>query len=182
MPENREINPSKRARRAAMLCCHFARNFAYYSVFRSSTVLREEGFWLTVHGNFVDVCVLEWCKLFGNRNGKYHWQNVTLNSQEFRRQLLNMHGIDDAELKRLWNEVKSYRDNFVAHLEEDEATAIPNLNVPYLLTAFYFRALQSDFPDLQSISALPQYLDRYYNDCLKQAQEVLKYTEANRRA
>jgi len=164
-----------------MLCCHFARNFAYYSVFRSSAVLLEEGFWLTVHGNFVDVCVLEWCKLFGNRNGKYHWQNVTLNPQEFRRQLLNMHGIDEAQLEKLWNEVKDYRDDFVAHLEEDEATAIPNLNVPYLLTTFYFRALQSDFPDLQLTSTLPQYFDRYYDGCLKQAQEVLKYTEANRR-
>lgn len=99
-----------------MVCCHFARNFAYYSVFRTSPALREEGFWLTVHGNFVDVCALEWCKLFGNRNGKFHWRNVTLDPGAFRRDLLDMHGIDDAEQERLWHEVKNYRDDFVARL------------------------------------------------------------------
>lgn len=168
------MNATDRAQRAAMLCCHLARNFAYYSVFRSSSAVSVEGFWLTVHGNFLDVCVLEWCKLFGNRNGKYHWKNVTLDLDAFRSELLDMHGIDEAALKKLLNEVKSYRDKFVAHLEEQEITAIPNLNVPYLLTEFYFRKLQSDFPTLQAHGSLPQHFDQYYDHCLKEAQEVLE--------
>ena len=84
-----------------MLCCHYARNFAYYSVFRSSPALGEEGFWLTVHGNFVDVCVLEWCKLFGNRHGKYHWRNVMPDPEAFRQELLALHRINDATLHAL---------------------------------------------------------------------------------
>ncbi len=117
MPENVRMNATERARRAALLCCHFARNFAYYSVFRSSHLLDKEGFWLTIHGNFVDVCVLEWCKLFGNRNGKYHWKNVMPDPDIFKGKLLSSHGIDDAALEKLWNEIKDYRDDFVAHLE-----------------------------------------------------------------
>lgn len=173
------MNASDRARRAAMLCCYFARNFAYFSVFRSSPALREDGFWLTVHGNFVDVCVLEWCKLFGNRNGKYHWMNVTSDPETFRRELLDVHGIDDAELKRLWNEGKDYRDDFVAHTETQETTSVPKLNVPYLLVKFYFRRLQSDFPALIACEKLPQHFDRYYDNCLKLAQEVLPSTKAD---
>lgn len=98
-----------------------------------------------------------------------------LDPDVFRRELLDMHGIDDAELESLWNEVKNYRDEFVAHLEEQETTPIPNLNVPYLLTAFYFRRLQSDFPTLQSDTSLPQHFDRYYDRCLEQAQEVSQH-------
>ena len=168
------MNASDRARRAAMLCCHFARNFAYYSFFRSSSIFGVEGFWLTVHGNFLDVCVLEWCKLFGNRNGKFHWKNATLDPNAFRRELLNTHGIDDAALDKLWNEMKNYRDDFVAHLDEQETTAIPNLNGPYLLTTFYFEKLQSDFTALQTHSSLPQQIYQYYDLCLKQADEVLQ--------
>ncbi len=166
-----------RARRAALLCCHFARNFAYYSVLRSSSLLSTEGFWLTVHGNLIEVCVLEWCKLFGNRNGKYHWQNVMPDPILFRSEMISLHGIDDAELDRLWKEMKNYRDDFVAHLEAQETTQIPNLNVPYLLLAFYFRALQASFPVLIADSSLPQHFDRYYDQCLAEAKAVMKQAQ-----
>lgn len=116
---------TNRPQNAALLCCHFARNFAYYSVFRQSPHLGETGFWLTVHGNFIDICVLEWCKLFGNRNGIYHWQRTLTDPDRFRHELLNSHGIDEARLKRLWKEVKDYRDGFVAHSEEQETTPHP---------------------------------------------------------
>ena len=168
------MSTTDRARRAAWLCCHFARNYAYYVVFRNSSLLNKEGFWLTVHGNFADVCVLEWCKLFGNRNGKYHWKNVMPNPDLFRRELLSLHHIDDAALEKLWKEVKDYRDDFVAHLEEQETTRIPNLAVPNLLIAFYFRAIQANFLALKAESSLPLHLDRYYAQCLAEAKDVLQ--------
>lgn len=179
MLETTHMNATDRARRAATLCCHFARNFAYYSVFRKSALLNEEGFWLTVFGDFVDVCVLEWCKLFGNRNGKYHWQNVLPDPDAFRRDLC-LYGISEIELKRQWNAVKDYRDHFVAHLEEQETTAIPDLNRLHLLTEFYFEKLQASFPVLQEEDSLPPHFDRYYDRCLKQAQEVLQQFDGGR--
>lgn len=166
-----------RARKAAFLCCHFERNFAYYSTFRRSRLLREEGFWLTVHGNFVDVCVLEWCKLFGNRNGKYHWQNIFSSPAQFRQELLTLHSIDDARLEMLWNEVKDYRDDFVAHLEDRESTPLPNMNIHHLLIEFYYRKLQATFPQLRYDDALPTDMDRYYRDCLTEAKQVLALAE-----
>lgn len=96
------------------------------------------------------------------------------NPDLFRRELLSLHGFDDAELERLWNEVKDYRDDFVAHLEEQETTRIPNLNIPYLLIAFYFRALQASFSVLETNSSLPLHFDRYYDQCLTEAKGVLQ--------
>jgi hypothetical protein len=37
-------------------------------------------FWREVHANFFDICILEWCKLFVDRNrhewGEHHWRRV----------------------------------------------------------------------------------------------------------
>ena len=178
MPSNKQMTPTDRARKAALLCCHFARNFAYYSVFRKSPDIGKEGFWLTIHGNFIDACVLEWCKLFGNRNGNFHWRNTLALPETFRLEILSAHGIDETALKKLWNEVKNYRDDFVAHTEEQETTVIPNMNVPYLLVAFYFRKLQLEFPTLQTNKSLPAHFDRYYDSCLKEAEGALLHANS----
>ena len=166
-----------RPQNAALLCCHFARNFAYYSVFRQSPHLGETGFWLTVHGNFIDICVLEWCKLFGNKNGIYHWRRTLTDPERFCLELLNSHGINETELKRLWKEVKDYRDDFVAHSEKQETTPIPNMNIPYLLVEFYFRKLLLDFPTLQTNSSLPAHFDQYYDARLKEAEVELLHAK-----
>lgn len=100
------------------------------------------------------------------------------NPDLFRRDLLNLHGIDDAELEQLWNEVKNYRDDFVTHLEDQETTQIPNLNVPYLLVSFYFRALQSTFPALRTTSALSLGFDRYYDERLAAAKGILQHVNS----
>jgi hypothetical protein len=175
--ENKTMDANERALRSALLCCHFARNFAYYSVLRSSRLLREEGFWLTVYGNFLDVCVLEWCKLFGNRNGEYHWGKVVSDPSALKREFLRLYGVDDVSFRELWDKIKDYRDDFVAHLEEQETTVIPNVNVAYQLTAFYFTKLQTMFPSIQGESSLPTDFYKYYDLCLKQAKDVLVHAE-----
>ena len=177
MPKNTGISSADRARRAALLCCHFARSFAYYSIFQRSPDLDKEGFWLTIHGNFVDVCVLEWCKLFGSDSGEYYWKKTLSAPDVFKRELLDMHHINNAALDIIWKEIKDYRDKFVAHSEHHETTIIPNLNVPYLMVGFYFGKLQSEFPALQEDSSLPRHFDRYYDCCLKEAEEVLRHSK-----
>lgn len=162
------------ATKAAFLCCHFARNYAYYAVFKRSKLLHEEGFWLTVQGNFVDVCVLEWSKLFGNTNGKYHWKNVVRDPSAFKSKMFDRHRLDQNKFHELWLKVKNYRDDFVAHLEEQETTVTPSLSVPYLLVGFYFRELQSDFPMLRTNNELPEHFDRYCKRCREQAEKVLQ--------
>ncbi|MEO8441757.1 MAG: hypothetical protein ABI547_04675, partial [Betaproteobacteria bacterium] len=36
-------------------------------------------FWRVIHGNFLDIAVIEWCKLFGSddkEHQKAHWKNL----------------------------------------------------------------------------------------------------------
>lgn len=171
------VSNSNRAKSAALVCCHFARNLAYYNASQKVLTLDKEGFWLTVTGNFVDVCVLEWCKLFGNRNGKCHWQKVLKQPDVFKQDLLNMHHLDESDLRKLWTTIKDYRDSFVAHVEDQETTPAPYMTVPYLLVNFYFTRLQSEFAELQSLDCLPKYMDRYFDSSLSEAEEVFRFNK-----
>jgi hypothetical protein len=61
-------------RRVVLLCSHFMRNLAYYRTgqrfpdgWKAKPLVPTAPFWRTVNGNFIDVCVLEWCKLFGDK-------------------------------------------------------------------------------------------------------------------
>jgi hypothetical protein len=59
--------PDERRRRIVRLCCSFMRNLAYHRAGLSAGVQSnllnpthpQGGFWLDVHGNFLDTCVLD---------------------------------------------------------------------------------------------------------------------------
>ncbi|HKI44605.1 MAG TPA: hypothetical protein VKA08_04635, partial [Balneolales bacterium] len=68
------MNENQRLRRVALLCAHFMRNLAYYRAGWGDGALKKKTeFWITVNGNFYDICVLEWCKLFADKNDKHCW-------------------------------------------------------------------------------------------------------------
>lgn len=163
------LPPSQRADRAAWLCCHFTRNFAYYTAAMQHLPQDRQGLWLTVTGDLLDICVLEWCKLFGNRNGKYHWKQVTLDPTSFLSALLNTHHLSQKELDAIYGEIKRYRDDFVAHTEESEITQVPAMSTPYLLVSFLYERTLHDFPHLRARDSLPTDLSAYYDEHLQEA-------------
>jgi len=100
---------------------HFLRNAAYYRAFNAAPQpRRREQFWRAVNGNFIDICVLEWCKLFGDLNAMHHWSTCVTDERQFCVGLywnvgLNQQGFEDYRL-----ELRVYRDKFVAHLDEPQ--------------------------------------------------------------
>lgn len=174
------MSPSDRAENAALICCHFARNLAYYNATRTVLPLGREGFWLTIPGNFIDISVLEWSKLFGNQNGTCHWKKVLKQSEEFKQDFMACHHLDDATWTNLWKNVKDYRDDFIAHVEDQKTTPVPCMTVPYLLVKFYFERLQSEFSELLSLDNLPRSMDTYYDSNLFEAKMILAACRATR--
>ena len=67
------LTRGKRLRRVVIVCASFGRNLAYYRVGQEKGRAvhpedqRHASFWRQVNGNFLDLCVLEWCQLFGER-------------------------------------------------------------------------------------------------------------------
>jgi hypothetical protein len=100
----------------------------------------DRDFWVRLNGNFLDVAVLEWCKLFADNNGKHHWSCTF--KKEWNKQLFAKMGMSQSKFKKELELVSVYRNKFVAHLDDPIA-----MNYPY--TEFM----------LTSVS--------YLHDCLK---------------
>jgi len=136
-----------RLRRVVTLCQSVARNLAYYRVgwreeFRSisdySLHPQSANFFRVANGNFIDTCVLEWCKLFADKRGKHCWTNVVGDKIGFKAELLQYLRVDEAAFEGEIAIMHRYRDKFIAHLDSDEIMNIPGLDIAKRAAWFYY--------------------------------------------
>ena len=120
----------QRLRRVGKLCCHFLRNLAFYEAgWRNGELIFKDQFWVNANSNFIDVCVLEWCKLFGEKRGQQNWRKVVTDQKMFLSRLLHEVDQTEVEFESYVEEIRTYRDKFVAHLDSEEVMNIPKLSV-----------------------------------------------------
>lgn len=139
-----KLSREKRLRRVALVCCHFARNMAYYRAAREDgkRAAPASQFWFTVDNNFIDHSVLEWCKLFADDRAEQGWREVVDKAklEAFEGCLLGTLGMDATAFGAMCkDEVRSYRDKFVAHLDSEEIMTPPHLDPMWGAVRFYFR-------------------------------------------
>lgn len=156
-----QMTREQHLRRVVLLCCHFARNFAYYRAgWDGRTLRRSTNFWKTTNGNCIDHCVLEWCKLFGEPRGEHHWRQVVADPASFEKALyaaVSMNA-DDFEQYRL--KAREYRDKFVAHLDLELTAYIPHLDPAWASVRFYHaRAVKEARPEV--FTGLPLDIDEF---------------------
>ena len=117
-------------RKVVILCGHFLRNLAYYRAgWHRRTPRRTTQFWVTANGNFLDHCVLEWCKVFADVRGKHHWRKVVTDQDAFFESLLAALRINPVEFDAYTEEMRMYRDKFVAHLDLGNVMYPPRLRL-----------------------------------------------------
>lgn len=117
-----------RLRRTGILCLHCLRNAAYYRAWNAASQARRlEQFWISLNGNFIDTCLLEWCKLFGDLRALHHWSKVVSDRDDFLAGLYAATNLDETQFEAYRLEVRAYRDKFVAHLDELNNVRIPGI-------------------------------------------------------
>lgn len=161
-----------RLRRVVRLCAYFAHNMAYYRAGRDQFNKVSLDFWKVVNSNFIDMAVLEWCKLLGDRNGKHSWAKVVAEPMRFEKTMLAHLGMTADQLATYITEMRTYRDKFLAHLDD-----LPTLNIPFLDTAraaveFYHREVVEHEASAGDLVGLPTELTEYYRHCFEQAQAI----------
>lgn len=166
----------KRLRRVLILCCHCLRNIAFYRAgwHKGSLVFRDD-FWTIVNGNFMDICVLEWCKLFGDARGKHFWRKVVSDPAAFYSGLLHELGKTEDELKAYIDEVRDYRDTFVAHLDSEEIMHPPVLEVAKGCASYlydYLLAREDEGDYFTGVSERSSAL--FYASVIKQGESVYR--------
>jgi hypothetical protein len=95
-------------------------------------------FFIVANGNFIDMCVLEWCKLFADHKDKHHWQNIVADKAHFEKELFGRSSVSKLELGKQVRAMRRYRDKFIAHLDSDRIMQIPSLDIPKKTTWFYY--------------------------------------------
>jgi hypothetical protein len=161
------MNREKRLRRVALLCCHFARNCAYYRAgWNGRKTKATNEFWVTVQNNFLDISILEWLKLFGDHNDKHHWKKIVNDRDSFKNTMLTSCGITEAELNSCRKSFKEYRDKFIAHLDSEETMHIPELNNSLALAKYYYTYVATEL-GASGLLNLPDDIERYYQKCLQ---------------
>lgn len=140
-------------------------------------------FWRVIHGNLLDVAVLDWCKLFGSDDEEHqqvHWKNVFADKTTFRAGLLAHVQMNENSWCDYWKKMKKYRDQHVAHrdLNRRDVTHYPDLDAA-LSSVFYYHS--SLIAELHMLGELryPDDLITYYEKLLEQASEIAKTATAS---
>jgi hypothetical protein len=165
-------------RRVALVCAHFMRNLAYQREGRDNghyLPTRSE-FWITVNGNFLDMCILEWSKLFGatgsDKRGSHYWKNAVTDNARFEAEMFKV--IDRAQFEKLFEEARKYRNQFVAHLDDEQVGYIPHLKIAEDAVRFYYRYIQQNEAQPGDLRGLPADLDDYHDVCAQDARRIYR--------
>lgn len=139
------MNPEERISRVAILCCHCLRNLAYYRAgWRGQRIRVQRQFWINANGGFLNTAVLEWCKLFAERDGQHHWRSIVNDHSAFADGLYAYLRISKKEFKNYAKSVLRYRNKFVAHLDEECVMHIPHMRLARKCAAFLYDYLLND--------------------------------------
>ena len=160
-------------RRVGILCCNFFRNMAFYRAGRVNNLhIDKSNFWNTVNGNFLDICILEWLKLFGERNGKQSWEKAITDKVLFKSNLLKSLELTEDGFNLYVLEMRTYRDKFVAHLDYDKTAQIPHLEIALKSVNYLYNYLLANEEESDCFFDAPPDALNYYKSILLEGQLI----------
>ncbi len=170
------LSRRERLRRVVLVCCHFTRNLAYYRVGHPGEPrYPNRDFWVTTNGNFLDQCVLEWCKLLGDLRGEHHWKQIVSDPVTFEAEILRHLGMTAVQFDDYIKQMRAYRDKFVAHLDSLRQMHPPRLDSALASIQFYHRHdahVEASPGILSGLPASDTELSAYYDQCTAEAGRV----------
>jgi hypothetical protein len=115
---------------------------------------------------------LEWCKLFADSRGKHYWRKVITELIAFFEGVLNALHMTEDEFETYIVEVKSYRDEFIAHLDSEEVMHIPHLNAAKQSASYLYDYLRNNEDNENYINEAPDNAATRYNLWTEIAEEI----------
>jgi hypothetical protein len=150
------LTPLDRVRRTFITAHSAVKNFAYYRAARESTSransVQQEDVHIRIVNNFLDIGVLDWCKLFV-RDERHAWNRIVPHDKrdQFFTDLLAHLCIDGAAWDEYIEKCRAYRDRFLAHLDSKRTMYPPELELAIEATVFLGRFLRAHHPEASNI-------------------------------
>ena len=169
----------KYLRRIAILCLHCLRHVAYYRSGRNDNgdLIFRSQFWVAANGNFIDICVLEWCKLFGDKRGKHYWRKGLSDPTAFYNSLLDELGMSEDEFNEYITEMRTYRDRYVAHLDLDEKFDVPRLDITRKSVLYLYKYLLDIEDEGGYFDDGPRDASHFYEAAFEEGRAVYGYSD-----
>ncbi len=115
-----------------------------------------------IHNNFFDMAVLQWGHLFGNHNDALHFRNVINYPEKFKAKILADYDISSDEWHDYWEEMKTYRDKAVSHLEPSPKLKVPDFDFTYKCVSRYYSEIVGELKGFgAAYNLFPDGLDTY---------------------
>ncbi len=150
------------------------RNAACHCSLSKYTGSFQQNYWILIFNNFLDMAVLEWCKVFGSHGEPTHWKNLVDDHTSFRTGLLRRLELDEDKWEAYWKDMKEYRDYQIAHYKKPpNLTNYPSLDIALEASYYYYEWIIQKLRSLGH-SGYPDNLQDYYESFLTQA---LKFSE-----
>ncbi len=154
-------------KRIKNICCHFTRNLAYHQAgIRKSNNALERDFWRIANGNFAEIAILEFCKLFGGRNEKHRWVDIVDDEENFKKQIEIKTALSFNEFEKYVEDVKKYRDKYLSHLDDAMDLELPHLQVATKAVFTYYEYVVSK----DGVGAFPEDLQNFYMTSFAEAE------------
>ena len=139
-------------------------------------------FWRLIHGGFLDLAVMEWCKIFGSNAEYTHWKTLLHEDDHdnFRNNLFEHLNIKPEEWDKNWVKLKTYRDELVAHHNrENDVPNYPTLDIALTSSCYYYNYLAKQIHEENSdpMPDLESYCDRFHQQAIKIATEAVAATK-----
>jgi hypothetical protein len=123
---------------------------------------RDTHFWDRAHNNFVEIAVLEWCKVFGDKKGKHYSFKVVTDRTKFAKELLARLQMTQADFDIYADIMKNLRDKFIAHLDDDITAPLPKLDVALDSVKFLLVYLFANENKSNYLEGVPRFPDPVY--------------------
>lgn len=138
-----------RVRRTFNLVNYCIANIAAYrvnwhTIGDKRTLRVTNDFWVRANGNFFDMAVIEWCKLFAEKQGQHHWSKTFTEQQTWKCQLLEHLEISDEEYEMELKNVKDYRNKYVAHLDSPTPMSYPLTEFMLISSSYLYNYIRTD--------------------------------------
>jgi hypothetical protein len=125
----RNVEVTKRSLR---LCHDVLRNYAYYRATRRLIAVVPSDYARTVNGNFLEMVVLDWCKLFADIAGEHHWRRSFSQKKSVRAALARAARQTKEDFNIYTQSILFDRNKFVAHLDSPPDASPLTRNIPNL--------------------------------------------------
>jgi hypothetical protein len=154
----------QKIRRAGIICLHCLRNIALYQAsYPDDLGIQDDQFLVSANGNFLDIAVLEWCKIFGSVKEKHNWGRIVIDNNLFENGLHENIDCTKEEFTIYQDVMLTYRDKFVGHLDEENTMDIPDLTKAIKSTLYLYQHLLEITDGLDVFADAPADAEAFYN-------------------